>query len=354
MIDYLISNSKNEPKVTARPEKWSDHRAIEFEWLVQDKGAPDMFEMIPCNIYLPKNVEYEMEWTKLLEMEWDKYQPSWQRLRQKFVGLQEQQSEDIQSQNEVDALWAEFNRFLERFLQQSAAKAPFPMRFHGKPHRKKGSAAQFRRINLVTRQPYDQGTCNQIRVLRRLCGRLLEREFRIQHGQHIQSSDKLEVKIRRCKAWKAGMTAKDLEIQFLQLEREAKFERIRQWKNHMRSSDKYAFRWLRSKQKVQSHAVFNDADQEKGPIADSVYQALKTVTQFWKTVWDRPTETDMNPQDYLDQWGNNKGLNKGGHRSKLQTLSLLRSVKKERLGALTDGAGLRLLHSGRLVCGKIS
>ena len=80
------------------------------------------------------------------------------------------------------------------------------------------------------------------------------------------------------------MTAKDVETQVLQLEREAKFERIRQWKNHMRSSDKNAFRWLRSKQKVQSHAVFNDADQEKGPIADSVYQALKTVTQFWKTV----------------------------------------------------------------------
>ena len=135
IIDYLISNSKNEPKVTARPEKWSDHRAIEFEWLVQDKGAPDMFEMIPCNVYLPKNVEYEMEWTKLLEMEWDKYQPSWKRLRQKFVGLQEQQSEDIQ--NEVDALWAEFNRFLEKFLQLSAAKAPFPMRFHGKPQEKR-------------------------------------------------------------------------------------------------------------------------------------------------------------------------------------------------------------------------
>ena len=37
IIDYLISDSKNEPKVTARPEKWSDHLAIEFEWLVQDK-----------------------------------------------------------------------------------------------------------------------------------------------------------------------------------------------------------------------------------------------------------------------------------------------------------------------------
>ena len=100
-----------------------------------------MFEMIPCNIYLPKNVEYEMEWTKLLEMEWDKYQPSWKRLRQKFVGLQEQQSEDIQ--NEVDALWAEFNRFLEKFLQQSAAKAAFPMTFHGKPHGKKDLLLSF-------------------------------------------------------------------------------------------------------------------------------------------------------------------------------------------------------------------
>jgi len=121
-----------------------------------------------CNIYLPKNMENEGDWTKLLEIEWKKHQPSWQRLRQKFLRLQEEQSEDVQK--EVDGLWTEFNKLLEKFLQKSAAKASFAMRFYGKPHRQKGSEAQFRRINLVTRQPYDQATSNKVRVLKRLVG----------------------------------------------------------------------------------------------------------------------------------------------------------------------------------------
>ena len=119
-----------------------------------------------CNIYLSKNMENEGDWTKLLEIEWKKHQPSWQRLRQKFLRLQEEQSEDVQK--EVDGLWTEFNELLEKFLQKSAAKASFAMRFY--PHRQKGSEAQFRRINLVTRQPYDQATSNKVRVLKRLAG----------------------------------------------------------------------------------------------------------------------------------------------------------------------------------------
>lgn len=98
------------------------------------KGAPDMFEMIPCNIYLPKNMENEGAWTKLLEIEWKKHQPSWQRLRQKFLRLQEQQSEDVQK--EVDGLWTEFNKLLQKFLQKSTAKASFAMRFYGHTDRK--------------------------------------------------------------------------------------------------------------------------------------------------------------------------------------------------------------------------
>ena len=301
IIDYLISTTQHEPLVTARPERWSDHRAFEFEWLVHTKGVPDMYEIVPCNIYLPKNMEHEGDWTKLMEIEWKNHQPSWQRLRKKFVRLQEQQSEDVQT--EVDGLWTEFNKFLETFLQKSAAKAPFAMRFYGKPHRQKGSEAQFRRINQVTRQPYDQATSNKIRVLRRLWGRLLEFEFRTQHGQQIKSTDNLVVKIRRCKAWTPGLTAKDIEAQVLKLEREEKLNRIQQWRHHLRGSDQNAFRWLRSKPSIRSHAVFNDAAQEKGPLADSVHQALATIAQFWKTVWDRPMDTEMDPQAYFNQWG---------------------------------------------------
>ncbi len=305
-IDYLISTTPHEPLVTVRPERWSDHRAFEFDWLVHDKGAPDMFETIPCNIYLPKNMEHEGDWTKLLEIEWKNHQPSWQRLRKKFLSLQEQQSEDVQKA--VDGLWTEFNRLLDKFLQKSAAKAPFAMRFYGKPHRQKGSEAKFRRINLVTRQPYDQATSNKVRVLRRLWGRLLEYEFRTQHGQQIKNTDNLAVNIRRCKAWTPGLTAKDVEVQVLKLEREEKLNRIQQWRHHLRGSDQNAFRWLRSKPSIRSHAVFNDANQEKGPIADSVHQALETIAQFWKTVWDRPTYAEMDPQEYFDQWGERQRL----------------------------------------------
>lgn len=223
-----------------------------------------------------------------------KYQPSWQRLRQKFLRLQEQQSEDVQK--EVDGLRTEFNKLQEKFLQKSAAKASFAMRFYGKPHRQKGSEAQLRRINLVTREPYDQATSNKVRALRRLWGRPLEYEFRTQHGQQIKRTDNLAVKIRRCKAWAPGLTANDVETQVLQLEREEKLNLIQQWRHHLRGSDQNAFRWLRSKPSIRSDAVFNDASQEKGPIADSVHQALETV-------WDRPTDTEMDPQEYFDRWG---------------------------------------------------
>ena len=104
------------------------------------------------------------------------------------------------------------------------------------------------------------------------------------------------------------MTAKDVETQVLQLEREEKLNRIQQWRHHLRGSDQNAFRWLRSKPSIRSHAVFNDANQEKGPIADSVHQALETIAQFWKTVWDRPTDTEMDPQEYFDQWGESQRL----------------------------------------------
>ena len=37
IIDYLISTTQHEPVVTARPEKWSDHRAVEFEWSIRKR-----------------------------------------------------------------------------------------------------------------------------------------------------------------------------------------------------------------------------------------------------------------------------------------------------------------------------
>ena len=105
-----------------------------------------------CNIYLPKNMENEGDWTKLLEIEWKKHQPSCQ----KFLRLQEEQSEDVQK--EVDGLWTEFNKLLEKFLQKSAAKASFAMRFMGNHTDRKDLKPSFEGsiwslVNLMIRLP---------------------------------------------------------------------------------------------------------------------------------------------------------------------------------------------------------
>lgn len=53
IIDYVACNYGAVQDLTARPEKWADHRAMSFSGPLFGKMNGDLFEVVPCNTYLP-------------------------------------------------------------------------------------------------------------------------------------------------------------------------------------------------------------------------------------------------------------------------------------------------------------
>ena len=139
----------------------------------------------------------------------------------------------------VDRRWHLSQAHLEDFLLQSARVAPFAMRSSKRPHRQKGGPVVF--------QPYDSGTCNPIRVLLKLCGRLREWEFRKFHEQNRPPSDPLWKKISRSPYWKPGLTSKEVQTLIDHVTQTSESNRNQQWRSRLVHSDIATFKWLRGK-----------------------------------------------------------------------------------------------------------
>ena len=143
-----------------------------------------------------------------------------------------------------------------------------------KPHRHKGTGPQFRKKTLAVRQPHDSGTPNELRVLRRLWGRLEEWEFRKNHGQDLKHDHPLWVKITRCSHWTPGSTASSVGLRVKKLEQDYKVQRLQQWRARLRGSETATFQWLRSKPQRFQHDMFNDTVESSAQASSSMHEAL--------------------------------------------------------------------------------
>lgn len=114
-----------------------------FQFPTADKDwAPGIFELVPCNTYLPRSPDDVSLWTAFLEVQWKNQEEAWNEFVRTMQRIESESSGS--SQTKVDQIWYQFNRFLEHFLLTTARQCEVPMITIKKPHRGKGMAPQFR------------------------------------------------------------------------------------------------------------------------------------------------------------------------------------------------------------------
>ena len=303
IIDFVLASHHQVSTVWSRPERWSDHRALEFVCDLRPDFNPQVtrFELVPCNVYLPTDPSAFPQWSRLLESAWNQNKDSWQAAETRMRRILDDSSLDPQTK--ADLIWKDFNVFVKAFLLQTARLSPVSMRATRRAKRGKGTPAVFRQINQAVRKPYDNGAPNRLRVLYRLLGRMQELAFRRIRQQAIPSE--LQLKLQRCPSWTPQLTIAEVKQQISDLETHQRESRIRHWENRLRGSQKEVFAWLKRVKSPPTHMIFND-EGELGlgePAAVSTQDALEKIKSFWSTVWDRErSQNEILPEDYFQLW----------------------------------------------------
>ena len=224
-----MTNSDTSPaSLEPLESRWNDHRA--FKWTVErpfQVAQGPKFEIAPCNVYLPRDLENLSLWTQQLSSAWARSRDDFNNLRSNHLRELVPQAPDPPTK--VDVTWAAVCDFLETFLQKEAAIAHEngkAMRFFGKAQRPKGTPARVREVPRVKHQPYLSNTTAQTRVWYKLWGRLLEAE-RPAHQSNEQQTQRLWAKIRRCPRYYPGMKSDDAEAKVKSLTHEANMDRLR-------------------------------------------------------------------------------------------------------------------------------
>lgn len=123
IIDYLIYNFDN-LQCEARVEKLSDHRPMTFQFpAVHTDWASEVFELTPCNTYLPKSPDDLPLWTAFLEAKWHTQEEEWNEF---VVTMKQMETETSSSpQAKVDLIWKSFNCLSSSFcsLRLGSAKS---------------------------------------------------------------------------------------------------------------------------------------------------------------------------------------------------------------------------------------
>ena len=271
--------------------KMSDHRAFSFQISVPDAQTTPSYEIRPCNVYLPKDPDMFPNWTEELSIAWKVKLPTWNRVIEQLRNIASDTNQSEQAR--ADTMWKKMNEHLESFLLTTARNTSIDMQVIKKPTRIKGSEVQFRQINRATSQPYDGGACNILRVLRRLWGRLKQFEHRQHHNQIIDK--KLKDKIFHSPHWTPGTRAQDIEQQINKLENQQRTDRLRNWRNRLRLSEKETYRWMRSNPLPASHNVFEDDQSENDPASVSSTETLEKYTTIGHASGTERTTTLLSP-----------------------------------------------------------
>ena len=173
--------------MSMKSEHWSDHKAGVFEIEVPHMSdVKEKYEMVPCNSYLPK-IQDMFRRTEQLHEGWTRQKECRQAVRfdlaSEISNLDNPPSE-AERQDMADQIWVVFNDYMERFFQAQAREAErsgVPMTYHQKLQRRKGVFPKVRRVPLVMKQLYPQGTTNHLRVWQKLWGQLCEAERQEHH-----------------------------------------------------------------------------------------------------------------------------------------------------------------------------
>ena len=299
-IDFVLSKFNLIFDVKARAEQWSDHRAFEFRLCHKFQGLPE-YTMVDCNTYLPKNPADLPSWTDHLQQAWVRQEEEWTA----FCQVLTQEIRDLPSdpQSQIDQIWHKVCRFLEEFLLQAARSSPVKMKTTKKPHRNKDEAPRFRRVPPVLHQRYDQHSPNQVRLLRKLIGRLREVAFRAHHGQNLAKDDPIWKKIQRSPWWHEGVSIDDLEARVERMDAATKNANLNAWRSKLRNCPREVFKWLRAKPQNVTHDLINRVADPDDPPAQGPQEALDKIQSFWNDVWSRPVQpAEMLPEDYVSQY----------------------------------------------------
>lgn len=298
IIDFVMGRPGLVRDLKALDAKMSDHRAFSFQISVPDAQTTPSYEIRPCNVYLPKDPDMFPNWTEELSIAWKVKLPTWNRVIEQLRNIASDTNQSEQAR--ADTMWKKMNEHLESFLLTTARNTSIDMQVIKKPTRIKGSEVQSRQINRATSQPYDGGACNILRVLRRLWGRLKQFEHRQHHNQIIDK--KLKDKIFHSPHWTPGTRAQDIEQQINKLENQQRTDRLRNWRNRLRLSEKETYRWMRSNPLPASHNVFEDDQSENDPASVSSTETREKIHNYWTRIWHRTDDDSaLSASDYLVQ-----------------------------------------------------
>ena len=313
VIDYVVSNCLfTQEHLSLLPDRWSDHKAFQTSIVLPEGAvrAHASFEFVPANQYLPKHAANVATWTEQLHDAWKEQTEDWAHLCDSVQSKKRDLPADAdvhQRRALADQVWIQLNQFLENFLQHQARIAhanKFPMKFHGKPHRQKGALPALRKMSQVVHQPYMPNAPGQLRLWTRLCGRLLEAERQVLHGQTDGPQvEQLWKHIRRCPVYTPGMTASQAETQVRNLMQRAQLDRLQEWRQKLQYDHNQVFRWVRRSHVTPTNNLFDDEFHDSDVASQDAPEALEKISQFWRRVWDRPTAESIPVRDYLNQFG---------------------------------------------------
>ena len=262
--------------------------------------------MVDCNTYLPKNPAHLTSWTDHLLQAWSRQEEEWTAFCQ--VLTQEIRDLPPDPQSQIDQIWHKVCRFLEEFLLQAAGSSPVEMKTTKKPHRNKDEAPRFRRVPPVLHQRYDQYSPTQVRLLRKLIGRLREIAFRTHHGQNLADDDPVWKKIQKSPWWHEGVSVDDLEAHVERIDAASKNANLNAWRPNLRNCPREVFKWLCAKPQNVTNDLINGVNCWSGGLSrtessrslgqNSVILEQRLVspcsacgTAAWGlclSVWDRP------------------------------------------------------------------
>ena len=303
VIDFGVTNMHTLPHWEFLPERWSDHRAFVLTWPQKPNKAEPTWEMVPCNRYMPRNSEDYVKWTQVLTSQWAQHGSEWCAEWDRF---QPDSSSPHGLQASVNDMWAHMNLFLESFLQKSVQVAQaqgIQMFDNRRPHRLKGTKPRLRQKEQHVRPAYGDAAPNQLRQRQRLLGRLLERDRCRGLGVPDDEMRPLLRKIHRHPNFHPDLRVSDLKEEIQTMTMDFQQQRLRQWKEHLRSSDKAVYKWLRQKPVPPNMNVFDDdAEALDAEATAEANEVLHKLLVYWQRIWNRP-HTERPPHEYLSQYG---------------------------------------------------
>jgi hypothetical protein len=284
-IDYGVGSSGVCSAALASEEKYADHMLVMFS--LQAGRAQDDGSL------------YTATRTEDLRRPPGVAQEKWEEEFTKFF-LEKERAQHVAGDIDIDSAWRKLNASMQ-YAGQKARDAILTVKLQETPAgadntarnicREKGTEVTIEKVeagSMGYRHAGEETEVYQVRVLRRLCGRLAEVVRQDRCGE-IDAA--LLDKVGRCALLRVGGSwAEAFRNACEDLEKHRatqRQERITAWRERMQD-DRAAYRWLRRVPQAPTHRIRKD-----DAVATCMDEAFALVREHWREIWRRDVQVDM-------------------------------------------------------------